>query len=61
MTTRITIKNEEESGHSIEITRSGLGPASFKEAILQPGQDFTVYVWEGSGVSIAEIPNEKVV
>ncbi len=50
MTTRVTIKNEDESGHPIELTIIG------SKHVVEPGDSLTTHVWEGVEIIIKELP-----
>jgi len=50
MTTRVTIKNEDESKHNIILSVGGT------TINVPPGGTFTRHVWQGVGILIEEAP-----
>jgi len=50
MTTRVTIKNEETSGHNIEVAFAN------QKFVVAPGDSITSYIWQECSMTVTELP-----
>lgn len=53
MTTRVTVKNEAESHHNIQLTFAG------QNFVVAPGDSLTTHIWAENGITITELPIAK--
>lgn len=53
MTTRVTVINEETSGHAINVEFAGMN------RIIRPGDSLTTHIWSDYDMKITELEDTK--